>query len=118
VMEGYDDESCTLRQSDIRIPSIFNSPWILGAPHPMLSVDIVWISLRTLGSTVGRPPGFGRDFHVQYNRKPFRCQRSRVFGLKIISVCKHSGHTRKARPRKFARSHTKTEPFPVTIGNQ
>jgi hypothetical protein len=45
------------------------------------------------------PPWRGRDFQVQYNRNPFRCQRTNVSGgrhsgLKIFSVCKHAGHRR------------------------
>ena len=67
---------------------------VAGAPQPILLRDITRMSSRTSGSIAGRPPWRRRDFHVQYSRNPLRCQRTRVSGLKIISVCRQEGHRR------------------------
>jgi hypothetical protein len=69
---------------------------VAGAPQPILLRDITRMSSRTSGSIAGRPPWRRRDFHVQYSRNPLRCQRTRVSGLKIISVCRRAVAGRRA----------------------
>src|SRR5215470_1258377 len=56
-----------------------------GAPHSGLSRLIVRIKSRMSAGTAGRPTR-RRDFQRQYRRKPLRCQRTSVSGLKILLV--------------------------------
>ena len=65
-------------------------PW---RSHNGLAMLISRISLRISGGTVGRPPR-GRDFQRQYNRKPARCQRTRVSGLTIANASQILGNIR------------------------
>ena len=51
----------------------------------MLAVAIRWISARTSGSILGRPP-LCRLRQVQYLRNPARCQAITVAGFMMISV--------------------------------
>jgi hypothetical protein len=67
------------------MPSLSNSPWILGAPHNGLAMLISRISRRISNGTVGRPQQC-RDFQRQYDLKPARCQRITVSGLTIVSA--------------------------------
>src|SRR5260370_7124902 len=53
----------------ISMPSLSNSPWILGAPHSGLAMLISRISLRISVGKVGRPPR-RRDLHRQYDLNP------------------------------------------------
>ncbi len=52
------------------------------------------IRARTSRGIGGRPPLHWRDFHVQYSRKPFRCQPMTVSGFTITSISRQSGKSR------------------------
>ncbi len=49
---------------------------------------------RTSRGIGGRPPPRRRDFHVQYTRKPFRCQPMTVSGVTITSTSRPFGKSR------------------------
>src|ERR1700737_4303275 len=72
------------------MPSLSSSPWILGAPQSGLAMLMSRIICLTSTGTFGRPPR-GRDCHRQYKRKPARCQRITVSGLKIAKALSTSG---------------------------
>src|SRR6476660_6178211 len=68
----------------ISMPSLSNSPWILGAPHNGSARLISRISRRFSNDTVGRPQR-RRDCQRQYNRKYNRVRlndRKRTTGLR------------------------------------
>src|SRR3982751_3725914 len=69
----------------ISMPSLSNSPWILGAPHNGLARLISRISRRMSNDTVGRPQR-RRDSQRQYDRKPARCHLITMSGLTIASA--------------------------------
>ena len=75
----------TLR-SPMSMPSLSNSPWILGAPQPTLALAIWWMSRLTSDATLPAAGPCERDFHRQNRRKPARCQRSTVSGLTTTST--------------------------------
>jgi hypothetical protein len=81
---------------EISIPSFNSSPWIRGAPHRGLARVILRIRFRTSPGTEGRPLRF-RLFHLQYRRKPFRCQAITVSGLTISSADRQSAHKRESQ---------------------
>src|SRR5215470_1658018 len=56
-----------------------------GAPHSGLSRLIVRIKSRMSAGTAGRPTR-RRDLQRQYRRKPLRCQRISVSGLKTTAA--------------------------------
>src|SRR5580704_17169358 len=76
--------------SPMVMPSLSNSPWMRGAPHSGFSRLIVRIKSRTSRDTVGLPFAPRRTFHVQNNRKPFRCQAMTVSGLTLTSADRQS----------------------------
>jgi hypothetical protein len=49
---------------------------------------------RTSRGIAGRPPLRRRDFHVQYWRKPFRCQPMTVSGFTITNTSRQVGKSR------------------------
>src|SRR5438270_9913865 len=61
-----------------------------GAPHSALSRLIVRIKSQISAGTVGRPTR-RRDFQRQYRRKPLRCQRTSVSGLKTTAALSTEG---------------------------
>ncbi len=71
---------------EISIPSLSNSPWIRGAPQSEFSWLIRRTRLRISRDTAGRPGLRTLDFHVQYFRKPSRCQRTTVSGFIMAFV--------------------------------
>jgi hypothetical protein len=74
----------------ISMPSLSNSPWILGAPHNGLAMLISRISRRISNGTAGRPQRC-LDFQRQYDLKPARCQRITVSGRTIASASYNLG---------------------------
>src|SRR6478672_8175026 len=81
----------------ISMPSLSNSPWILGAPHNGLAMLISRISRRISNGTVGRPQR-RLDFQRQYDLKPARCQRITVSGRTIASASYILGNSRQTPP--------------------
>src|SRR6476661_10357533 len=81
----------------ISMPSLSNSPWILGAPHNGLAMLISRISRRISNGTVGRPQR-RLDFQRQYDLKPARCQRITVSGRTIASASYILGNSRQIPP--------------------
>src|SRR5262249_43538611 len=77
--------------SEISIPSLRSSLWILGA----LQVELLWLSVRISWrvsfGTLGRPACPCRTFQVQYQRNPRRCQLMTVAGFTIKSADRHRG---------------------------
>ena len=72
--------------SEILKPSLSNSPWMRGAPQVGFSATIRKISSRTSLPIGFLPNGIlRRESHVQYKRKPVRCQRMTVWGVTRIS---------------------------------
>ena len=67
-----------------------------GAPHSGLSWLIVRINSRMSAGTAGLPTR-RRDFHRQYRRKPLRCQRTSVSGLKTTAASSKEGNSRGAQ---------------------
>src|SRR5882724_806774 len=86
--------------SETFIPSLRSSLWILGAPHNTLSRLMVRISSRVSFGTHGRPAFPCRTFHVQYQRKPRRCQSMTVSGLTITSEDLHRHQERDNQTHK------------------
>jgi hypothetical protein len=74
----------------ISMPSLSSSPWMRGAPHRGFSRLIRRTRLPMLADRAGRPAP-RRDFQRQNRRKPVRCQRSRVSGLKMIDASSREG---------------------------
>ncbi len=91
--------------SEISIPSLSNSPWILGAPHKGFVRLMVRIKSRTSRDTGGRPGLPCRIFHRQNTRNPLRCQATTVSGLTIINADRQSGQTLASQTQK-SRSDT------------
>ena len=56
----------------------------------------------------GRPPLRRRNFHVQYSRKPFRCQPMTVSGFTITSISRRFGKSRD-RGTQSSRSDGRSE---------
>src|SRR5215471_17028009 len=77
--------------SEIWIPSLRSSLWILGAPLPTLSRLRVRMRSRVSVGTRGRPGCPCRTFQVQYQRKPRRCQSMTVSGFTIQECLTPSG---------------------------
>ncbi len=77
--------------SEIRIPSLRSSLWILGAPQVELFRLRIRISSRVSLGTLGRPACPCRTFQVQYQRNPRRCQPITVAGFTIRSADRHRG---------------------------
>ena len=80
--------------SETSMPSFRSSPWIRGAPHSGFSRLMRLMRARTSRGIGGRPPLRRRDFHVQYSRKPFRCQPMTVSGFTITSISRQFGNSR------------------------
>src|SRR4051794_15871221 len=77
-------------------PSIFNSPWMRGAPHVEFSATIRKISSRNSLLMHFLPERTRRrESHVQYSLNPARCQRTTVSGWTRINACLHSGQSRR-----------------------
>ena len=88
-------------RSEMEKPSIFNSPWIRGAPHVGFSVTIRKISSRNSLLTHFRPARvLCRERHVQYSLKPARCQAATVSGRTITSVRFHPDQNRRSITQK------------------
>ena len=51
-------------------------------PQRLFSLAICWIRAMVSEATLGRPPRL-RDLNLQNSRKPWRCQRRSVSGLKM-----------------------------------
>ena len=82
--------------SETSKPSIFNSPWMRGAPHVEFSATIRKISSRNSLLTHFLPARTRRrESHVQYSLNPARCQRTTVSGWTRINACIHSGQNRR-----------------------
>lgn len=87
-------------RSEILIPSLSSSPWILGLPQ----VGLAWAILRTNSRislpVPGRPapPCFERC--VQYNANPFRCHQMTVSGLTTMRDSRHLCHTEERHAQK------------------
>jgi len=64
-----------------------------GAPHSGLSWLIVRIRSRMSAGTAGRPTR-RCDLQRQYRRKPLRCQRTSVAGLKTTAASSKEGNSR------------------------
>src|SRR6516162_719825 len=64
-----------------------------GAPHSGLSRLIVRIKSRLSAGTAGRPTR-RRDLQRQDRRKPLRCQRTSVAGLKTTAASSKEGNSR------------------------
>src|SRR2546425_12715817 len=58
------------------MPSLRNSPWILGAPHRGLAAAILLTRALIAASTGGWPAGRRPESVAQWRRKRRRCQRS------------------------------------------
>ena len=80
--------------SETSMPSFRSSPWIRGAPHSGFSRLMRLMRARTSPGIDGRPPLRRRDVHVQYSRKPFRCQPMTVSGFTITSISRQFGKIR------------------------
>ena len=63
-------------------------------PHSGFPRLMRLIRARTSRGIAGRPPPRRRDFHVQYSRKPFRCQPMTVSGFTITSISRQFGMSR------------------------
>src|SRR5487761_1090729 len=70
-----------------------------GAPQRGLARFILRSRSRTSPGTEGRPLRF-RLFHLQYRRKPFRCQAITVLGLTISSADRQSAHKRESQTHR------------------
>jgi hypothetical protein len=88
-------------RSEILMPSLSSSPWILGAPHRRLALailrtrDLIALFIRDLPT---RP--LGRDLYFQNNLKPCRCQRTAVSGLTMIKTSRHLHRKRENKTQK------------------
>lgn len=75
------------------------------SPQAGLSSAISTISFWGSTGTRGRSRAF--DFHLQNSGKPFRCQRIKVSGLRMVSDCGHANspesNTRVNRAASLAR---------------
>src|SRR6516164_4203424 len=69
-----------------------------GAPHSALSRLIVRIKSRMPAGTAGLPTR-RRDFQRQYRRKPLRCQRTSVSGLKTTAASSTKGPADRAQTK-------------------
>ncbi len=65
-----------------------------GAPHSGFSRLMRLIRAWTSRGIGERPPLRRRDFHVQYSRKPFRCQPVTVSSFTITSISRQFGKSR------------------------
>ena len=72
-------------RSEISIPSLSSSPWILGAPQSGLAFAILRTRSRISRLIGGRPGPLRRDLNFQNSLKPFRCHRMTVSGLTTIN---------------------------------
>ena len=101
--------------SETSKPSLASSPWIRGAPQPLLFA-ISQNSLRTSRSILGRPGGrFFLEIRVQSCRKRSLCHLTSVSGFTITRRSAHPGQAcRRAtqKPRSTAsRSGRGRSPF-------
>ena len=74
------------------------------SPQVGLSRAISTISFCSSAGTRGRPRGF--DFHLQNSRKPFRCQRMKVPGLKMVRASRHANSLESNTRVNFVASFT------------
>ena len=77
--------------SPTSMPSLFSSPWILGAPQSGFSLEILRIRSRVSTEIAGLPCRLDRLFHFQYNRHPLRCQPTTVLGWTMVRCRRQSG---------------------------
>src|ERR1035441_8150139 len=71
-------------------PSIFNSPWMRGAPQVLFSVTLRKMSSRSSLLTHLLPTQVRcREIHFQYRLNPARCQRTTVSGCTTMSARCH-----------------------------
>jgi hypothetical protein len=77
----------------ISIPSMRSSPWIRGAPQSGFATLMSRMSSRISIGVFGRPPR-ALDFKRQSTRKPARCQRITVSGLRIFKASSTPGAKR------------------------
>ena len=92
----------TLR-SPMSMPSLSNSPWILGAPQALLAVAIWRMSCLTSAETSRSAGRRAQDLQRQKRRKPARCQRTTVSGFTTMRASAQRDQTwesssQKARP--------------------
>jgi hypothetical protein len=106
VVVGQDQEDIeggmkreTLR-SPTSMPSLSNSPWILGAPQNGLAMAIWRMSVLVSGETSFCAGVRGCDFQRQKRRKPARCQRATVSGLTMTSTSAQRDHRRERTSQK------------------
>ena len=71
-----------------------------GAPQVGFSAAMRRIRARISAFVDGRPGSLARDFHLQYLRKPSRCQRTTVSGWTRTNTSFHRGHTRRRTTQK------------------
>ena len=77
-----------------------NSPWMRGAPQSGLARAMVRTSSASSDPMRGRPVRPRRDFQVQNERKPFRCQRITVSGRTMWSASRHPAQRRESQTQK------------------
>jgi hypothetical protein len=87
-------------RSEMRIPSLSNSPWTRGAPHPRFSVAIMRTRSRICLEIGGRPGPRWLDLHRQKRRKPRRCQRTTVSGRTITKTSAQCAQTDESQAQK------------------
>jgi hypothetical protein len=75
-----------------------------GAPQMGFSRHILRIRSRTLREMTGRPGWPRRNFQVQNNRKPARCQAMTVCGLTIARAERQSRQRRERQILSFAKT--------------
>ena len=83
-----------------------------GAPDSGFSRLMRLMRARTSRRICARPPLCRRTFHVQYSRKPFRCQPMTVSGFTITSMSRQFGKSRNKsteRTRSVGRSEGRRE---------
>lgn len=84
-------------RSDISIPSLRSSPWILGAPQSGLACAILRIGSQISVLIGGRPGPLERDLNLQNSLKPFLCHFTTVSGLTMIKVFRQSFQKRESK---------------------
>src|ERR1700737_3651399 len=79
--------------SDTLKPSFSSSPWMRGAPQVGFSATMRKIRTRISPLTRFRPPTLlALETHLQYSRKPARCQPTTVLGVTRIRGPFHPDH--------------------------
>src|ERR1700738_1702561 len=79
--------------SDTLKPSFSSSPWMRGAPQVGFSATMRKIKARISLLTRFRPPTrLALETHLQYSRKPARCQPTTVLGVTKMRGLLHPDH--------------------------